>query len=234
MPRRYYNKKRSFKRRRSYSRKRRTVRHKNFNSNRQNVAVVRGPAFMPDKLLVNHTYTYRGVIPFVASERGGIVFSGNGMYRPYAADPISVLGFSNMTSNYALYQVHASKFTCTFDNEEAESVVVTLVPCETIPTGTLGAEDTAALPYAKTRYLSKDGDTGDRTTMSHYMTTKKMFGEKLTSTNFKGTAIANPSYEWLWVIQGQYLTSKSTNLLVYVEIKYWCEWMRRENIDLRP
>lgn len=190
---------------------------------------------MPDKILTNHTYAYRGVIPIVASATGTFSYVANGAYRPYSAHTYPVAGFTDMVLNYYNYKVHACSISISVVNPSAlEEATFTLFPQgDTFPTG-MDASDAATQPYAKSRLLGIAGSNRDTVTLNHYMQTKKIRGEPMNSTNYVGNSTSNPAKAWYWSMIVTYPSSTSQNLTQQVKLKMWIEWFRRETIDPTP
>lgn len=228
MPYRRKYRKRSFKR----SRRGRRRRSGGSRTNRMSRVLMRGNSYMPDKLLNRHKWVAQTTLTYTASSNNSIDIVANGLFEPNANVTHPVSGFAEMAGIYQLYNVLGCRIRVTVSNPDADPLMVSIFPFKDTLPANLTADDLAANPYSVWKTLAPAGSGGDTKTLSMYMSSKKMFGQRYGQTNnFFGTVSANPAEIWQYNIRGTFATDQTITLHLTIELDFYSQWVQRQVID---
>lgn len=203
---------------------------------RPSKAIVRGPgAVCPDHYFVKLKYSATITVS-AAATYFNYVFSGNSAYDPDVTSTGSQpTGFDQLCpALYRRFRVRASKIKVTYMNTGSTSgsyTKVALFP-STNSTAISDIQLAASQPYSKDSFVSGNGGN-DVKTLSCYMTTKKIFGNRLINDiDYSGTNSADPAQEWYWQLVCNSVDN-ATNLTsdyMDVVITYYVEFFDRTQL----
>lgn len=179
---------------------------------------------VPDSLKTKFTYVEQILIQNVSLPYYNYVFHGNSVYDP---DSTGVghqpRGFDQWSQFYKKYRVYASSIEVDFFQDQAAAAGlnnVWILPTSEEPTSvTYGIVSVGENPYSVTGSITPYVGNGT-SRLKHYMTTKKMFGERDINDNLYegstgnfGTG-ANPPSLWYWVVGGE-----TTDVTVPIKVR---------------
>lgn len=226
MPRRKSYRKRSFKRR--YKRKPK----RSYGRRRVALNIIKGPSFMPDKLVNKHRFVAQTTMSFTAAARQIITITGNDIYDPISAIGHPFMGFIEMGQLYSRFNVTYSRIRITVSNVHSEPVMICLFPSIEAPGVGMTVSDCTANPYARYVVCAPAGDGGATKNIRSGMSSKKALGvSNLQSLNMWGTEATSPTTKWFWYIVAGYPVVATTTLHFSIDITANVTWVRRELID---
>lgn len=213
-----YNKKR-YRRKRRYNKKR----------NVPSTKVIDITTGVPDKLMTKFKYTDSKILNDNVGGVGAIhVFSGNSLHDPdHTGIGGQPLGYDQWSAFYSKYMVYGAKIKCTFLSRSnlasTGNLCVTVVPQPSVPSVTYSPIDIIQHPYSKYKYLTQGDGSRGVSTITTYMSAKKMFGINQLDTTDHGAIVGgDPSDRWFYGIQAIAMDGTSTlSVQVLVEITYY-------------
>lgn len=162
---------------------------------------------------------------------------GNGMW-----DPLGTTGagtrpylFDQWMQFYRIYKVFASRvrIQATCNGGTNKSSVIGIIPLG--QNHTFGVTDQLILeemPYAKWTVMKMGSVGAGYAKLSHYMTTRKLFGEKKgaveVETGFWGAQGADPADVWYWGIVGYDQGGSNNSVICNVSITYYAALTDRD------
>lgn len=158
-------------------------------------------------------------------------FSGNGIFDPNVTSTgTQPTGRDQLAALYQKYVVTGSRMKLLFTNTvSSASVIVSSIP--TTSAIAIAANDinmNLRNPYSKNKVAGTSGGS-NRITVSNYMTTKKIFGEKsIAEDDYEADVGAQPTNQWYWTwnaATGDLGTSITGNMIV--EITYYVKFFKR-------
>lgn len=192
---------------------------------------------VPDVLRTKLKYCEQYLIQSAALSYGAQIMSGNSAYDP---DTTGVghqpRGFDQWSQFYRKYRVYGSAIKVQFYSDQQSAAGLTnvwVMPVTEEPTAvSYGISSLNENPNAKTSALVPYIGKGT-TFISHYMTTKKIFGEKLINEDsYEGltgnfTVGKSPTNQWYWTVGGQTVTGAEVKFHVTITITYYLELFDR-------
>lgn len=189
-----------------------------------------------DCVWVKLKYANFTTIAVTGTTPGVLRFRGNSIYDPdQSGIGNQPLAFDQWAAFYKQYYVAGSKIKIRAWNPGDQAITLHLFPSVDI----ISASDALTYqiwtqPYAKRMNLS---EILNLKRISHYMTTSKMFSNKLPSADmeFYGSAIADvpSSQQWYWNVVANGFAGQSVtamNLQVECEVTYYCKFVGRNTI----
>lgn len=206
---------------------------------------------IPDRLFVKMTYDDWLFAAMGAVGQGTTAWRGNSVFDPYlAAGGHQPRYFDVLAGLYDQYVVHASRISVFFqmynDTDAAVNrpMVVGVMPLEgsatIVPTtGGVGsysyATDITERQYCKWKIAKRYTPqvNGSTIRLRHFMTTRKLLGEKRLDSAYDVDVSTNPAdaYSWIWQIswanvdQANY--APTDDFFIYVRLTYYVEFKTR-------
>jgi hypothetical protein len=257
-----YAKKKTFSRRRTAVKRRRPFK-KTYRKKKAPIVSCKvmklGQQMFPDRYFVHMRNIWTAAFTGTTGATNAMAILGNGLHLPLA--PVTsgaasltfntaiavmglnlLLGAGGVSTNYIYnsYRVHGHKITLQIQNTSAaaaDSGTLIIIPTTDYTsfgniTGGFYVGTMAELPYAKHWKIA--GTTMNRgVTVSHFMSTRKMYGLKYKSSiedgQYDGVYGTNPSQLWAFVVVWLPDTGSTTSLNVYGQSVYTCEFFDRSS-----
>lgn len=227
MPRNYIRRrrfKRSYKKR-TYKRKRRPVRN-------TQMTIIRSPSFMPDVLFTTLKYAETSTLDIISTTFFTESYLGNGIFDPSPFGNTSCLGFAELMGIYSMFQVvHASIEVKLINPSVTQAMDVALIPTNDNPTVNFDPMDYAMNMRGKGALLTAFSGSKDMVTLRSSATSRAMFGQAQSQGAFFGSASADPTSKWRWIISVRYPLSTTESIPIQVSIKYYTKFLRHDIID---
>lgn len=153
------------------------------------------------------------------------VFRGNSVYDPdFTSTGYNCLGFSTLALLYQRYQVTGSSIRVRASTSAGPGVQLSVLPSLFSATVSSTSEDYAENPYGKdvltNAYMPPE--------LRSYMSTSKMYGDKVLDANYSAGIAANPTNEWFWQVKCSPMDIGTTSTVyVLVDLVYYVEFSRR-------
>lgn len=208
-------------------------RRRRYKKNKPTTKRINIPTGISDKLMTKLKYSTQ--VDLLASTAVGqvYVFRGNSLYDPdYTATGGQPLSFDQWAQFYNYYKVHGSKIRVTFMSQSSNIThysINCVFPDLNLPTTTLSPIDIIQHPYARYRVGGVSTGNAGVTTITNYMSTKKLFGiNNLDDTEYRASMVNNPVNTWYWRVQ-QIAADQTQviNVNCLVTITYYCEFNER-------
>lgn len=202
--------------------------------------VVKTPSLVPDHTFVKLNYVDNtgnalifGGTPYALTR----TFRGNGVFDPdTSGGNFGCYGFKQYAALYNKMRVFSSKIRIRFVNVSGKCIRVVVWPSDLIPAATLNAVIfPESVPYAKSYLLPPTGSKSDMT-MSHYMSSVKMEGDRGAEydTTFASNTANIPSNQWYWCVaasDSEGANIAGTGVVTDIKITYYVEFYSRKDLS---
>lgn len=192
----------------------------------------------PDRLRVKLVYTQQEILTQAtfATPLEWRAIRGNGPFDPdFFIGGTQPLGWDQWTPFYNQYVVKASKITVTCTSTSSGVGVFMILPTvRSTPVSTSGGLYAQQQPYCKYRFVGSIDSGKGNVTLSHYMTTGKIFGKPMKSIaidqDYAGFVTGLPVDEWFWHIYTYSQSAGSFNPTFNIRVTYYVEFFDRKNL----
>lgn len=200
------------------------------------VAVVRN--IVADRTLTRLKYT-AGISLTSSGVAGSYVFRGNSIFDPdLTAGGSQPTGMDEWANFYSSYRVIGSSVKLVARSGQSDPATDFTLLCVQAGLDTITDSNYADMvgdPYTRSRMIAPT-TAGYDSTLSHYMTTRKMFGLSKgqdKDADYQAAVTANPAKVWYWHLLSDDILSGAVdqNVKVFVTITYYVEFMNRKHLD---
>lgn len=216
----YYYKRNRYRRRRKRKNKKSKI----------EMRVISHPSqIMPDMIKMPMTASLSSSTIFGAVSTANAQFTANNLKDPFGVlgNP-QPLGYDQMFSFYNRYRVHACKISVKVINVDASptSLQLAIAPT-TSSTAPTTFDQVAEQPYSTSLMVGYSNDTGE---LKNYISTAKIFGEKVLDRNYSSSGGGPPTSLWYWNLFGK--TGDGGTLLeeMIVTLTFYVEWFERKQL----
>lgn len=194
----------------------------------------KGGGLAPDSIIV--PLRWAQVNHLAASAGNRFVYRANSCYDPgFTTGTSQPSGFTQWSAFYNFYRVLWSKIEIEFASSTTatEVQVVSLYPSTSSAPFTANPESNQATPWCKSTIIK--ASTGI-VKMTHYMTSRKVFGDRTDFDDDYGAAVgANPVEPWYWVVDvhtADATSASSVNDVLNVKITFGVRFESRKVLAL--
>lgn len=224
-------------RKKGYARKNKRGYRKRKRYNRPYKKTINQATGVPDVLRTKLKYSEQILLQPGPIGFGAQIMCGNSVYDPDVSGVgHQPRGYDQWSQFYKKYRVYASAIKVHYMSDQQAAAGLTnvwILPTPELPTTvSYGISSLNENPYAKTSMLVPYVGRGS-TFLKHYMSTKKMFGEKLINedgyegkTGNLGTG-SDPINKWYWTVGGETVTGSDLKVHMTITMTYYVEFFDR-------
>lgn len=204
--------------------------------------MIRATTGVPDVLRTKLKYCDQYLIQSATFAFGAQIMSGNSVYDPDVSGVgHQPMGYDQWSQFYKKYRVYASSIRVQFYSDQTAAAGLTnvwILPTPEEPSAvTYGIASLSENPYAKTGALVPYVGKGT-VLLKNYMTTNKMYGEKLINENeYEGLTGnlgtgSDPINKWFWSVGGETVTGDVLKIRATVTMTYYVEFFDRVSLPI--